>query len=104
MATKANLRRGLQRVEKFVEGPYPHKYTAVMKDGSRVRFGDSRYQQYRDSVPRSMGGGQWSHLDHNDAARRRGYRNRHGGIKTKSGMAAYKVKYSPSWFSYYYLW
>jgi hypothetical protein len=25
-------------------------------------------------------------------------------VKTKSGEAAYRVKYSPSWFSFYYLW
>uniref|UniRef100_A0A6C0BP36 Uncharacterized protein n=1 Tax=viral metagenome TaxID=1070528 RepID=A0A6C0BP36_9ZZZZ len=94
----------LQRVDHFERGSYPHKYVAIMKDGKKVRFGHQEYEHYRDSVPRSLGGGQWSHRDHGDSARRKNYRSRHGGVKTKSGTPAYKVKYSPSWFSYHFLW
>lgn len=94
----------LQGVEKFVKGPYPKKYTAVMKDGRLVHFGDRRYQHYKDSVPKRMGGGLWSHKDHNNRDRRDNYRKRHAGMRTASNRPAYRVKYSPSWFSYYYLW
>ena len=94
----------LQRVSHFIRGKYPKKYTAIMKNGDRVHFGHQDYEQYRDSVPKSMGGGIWSHKNHLDDQRRKNYRARHGGTKTKSGRPAYQVKYSPSWFSYYYLW
>lgn len=94
----------LQRVKKFVKGPYPKKYTAIMDDDTKVHFGDRRYQHYKDTTPKSLGGGLWSHKDHGDKARRKNYRARHSGMKTKSGRTAYRVKYSPSWFSYYYLW
>jgi len=69
-----------------------------------VTFGDRRYQHYRDQVPRSLGGGRWSHLDHNDPARRANYRRRHAGIRTKNGRKAISVPNSPAWFSYHYLW
>ena len=94
----------LSEVEKFVEGPGRYKYTAIMKNGKRVNFGHRDYEHYRDSVPKSMGGGIWSHKDHGDTKRRDNYRSRHGGVLTKDGKKAYQVKYSPSWFSYYYLW
>jgi hypothetical protein len=94
----------MEKVSHFERGPKKYKYTAVLKDGKRVNFGHSSYQQYKDSVPKSLGGGLWSHKDHNDSARRDNYRKRHGGVKTKSGKLAYKVELSPSWFSYNYLW
>lgn len=94
----------LQQVQRFVRGKYPHKYTAILKSGRRVHFGHQDYQHYKDSVPKRMGGGLWNHRNHNDPKRRQHYRKRHAGVKTKSGKAAYRVKYSPSWFSYHYLW
>lgn len=75
-----------------------------MNDGKKIRFGNQEYQHYRDSVPPLLGGGKWSYLDHNDKVRRRNYRSRHAGVLLKSGIPAYKVKYTPAWFSYYYLW
>ena len=27
------------------------KYTAILKDGKKVHFGDNRYEQYKDSTP-----------------------------------------------------
>jgi hypothetical protein len=92
------------KVDYFEKGKYPHKYMAIMKDGKKVRFGHQDYEQFRDSVPVKMGGGQWSHVDHGDRKRRDNYRKRHGGVLNKEGKPAFKVKYSPSWFSYYYLW
>lgn len=74
------------------------KYTAILPDGKRVSFGDRRYEQYRDSVPTALGGGRWRDHDHNDATRRKSYRSRH------AAQGHYKRKYSPAWFSYYFLW
>jgi hypothetical protein len=73
------------------------KYSAIMKNKrtgrfNRVDFGDKRYEQFRDST----GLGIYSHLNHNDPKRRSNYRSRH--FKTA------QRKYSPSWFSYNYLW
>ena len=98
------MSRNLQRVVKFVLGPYPKKYTAVLDDGRRVHFGDRRYQHYLDSVPKKMGGGRCGSKDHRDIKRRKSYRARHKMVVAKSGRKAYRIKYSPSWFSYYYLW
>lgn len=83
---------------KFVKGPNKYKYTAILSNGSKVNFGDKNYEQYKDTVPKELGGGIWSHKDHNDKARRLNYRKRH------SANNYYKVKYSPAWFSYNYLW
>lgn len=94
----------LKEVSKFIAGPRNYKYTAIMKDGKKVNFGHKSYQQYKDSVPKSMGGGLYSHKNHGDELRRKNYRARHSGIKLKNGGLAYKTKYSPAWFSYYYLW
>jgi hypothetical protein len=89
---------------KFVKGSGRYKYTAIMPDGKRVHFGHRDYQHYKDSVPKRLGGGLWSHKDHGDKKRRENYRKRHGGVKTKSGGKAINKKYSPSWFSYHFLW
>ena len=94
----------LQKVDHFEPGPGRYKYTAVLNDGRHVNFGHRDYKHYRDGVPRSMGGGKWTHLNHNDKERRENYRARHSGVMTKEGKPAYQQKYSPAWFSYYYLW
>ena len=89
---------------RFEKGHDRYKYTAILPNGKRVHFGHKDYQHYKDSVPKNLGGGLWSKLDHNDKKRRDNYRKRHGGVLTKDGSKAYLKKYSPSWFSYYYLW
>ena len=40
------------------------KYVAHLQNGSKVSFGDRRYEQFTDSVPKINGGGQWSNVDH----------------------------------------
>lgn len=94
----------MENIEKFTKGPGKYKYTAHLKDGTKVNFGHKDYQQYKDSVPVSKGGGLWNHKNHGDSKRRENYRKRHEGVRTKSGKHAYQIKYSPSWFSYHYLW
>lgn len=84
----------------FQRGPRNKKYTAITPDGKMVHFGDRRFEQFHDRTPLHL----YSHLDHNNTARRINYRRRHRAILLKNGEPAYKKKYSPAWFSYYYLW
>ena len=67
------------------------KYVAILPDGKRVNFGDTRYQQFEDRTNLKL----YSSLDHHDENRRRLYFARHN--KTPD-------KYSPGWFSSIYLW
>lgn len=68
------------------------KYMAVFKDGRpSVHFGDSRYQQYKDSTPLKL----YKNLDHGDKFRRKRYYDRHGKDA---------ILYSAHWFSNKYLW
>lgn len=94
----------LPRGTKFEKGPGRYKYTAILPDGKRVNFGHRDYQHFRDRVPKNKGGKLWSHKDHNDKDRMENYRSRHRGVKTRANTPAYKKKYSPSWFSYHFLW
>jgi len=94
----------LPRGIRFERGRGFKKYTAIMPNGKRVSFGDMRYQHFKDSVPRALGGGLWTHLNHGDAARRRNYRQRHGSLHCKDGRRCVSIQYSPAWFSYYFLW
>jgi hypothetical protein len=60
----------------------------------RVSFGARAYQHYQDKT----GVGAFSHLNHNDEKRRKLYRARHGA----NGYQ--KIKFSPAYFSYNFLW
>lgn len=92
---------------KFEEGTRNKKYKAIFEiDGKKktVQFGHKDYEQYRDSVPKRMGGGLWSHKNHGDEVRREKYRRRHGSRTCTDGTKCIDKKYSPAWFSYHYLW
>lgn len=83
------------------------KYTALIplhNKIKRVSFGDRRYEQYKDSVPKKYGGGKWTHKNHSDPCRRKSYRSRHGALTCNNGKKCISVKYSPAWFSYHFLW
>jgi hypothetical protein len=72
------------------------KYTAIIRSGNKIKkihFGDSRYEQYKDS----SGLGLYSKLDHGDKKRRASYKSRHSGF-LKPGF------YSAGYFSMNYLW
>jgi len=84
----------------FQNGSNFHKYKVILPNGKTIQFGDKRYQHYKDQTPLKL----YSYLDHNDLERRRRYRARHSKIILKDGTPAYKKKYTPAWFSYYYLW
>ena len=81
-----------------------HKYVAILPDGKRVRFGHREYEQYKDSVPASMGGGKWTAKNHGDADRRRNFRSRAEGQTCSDGRRCIDVHHSPAWFSYHFLW
>jgi len=73
------------------------KYDAIIYNTDtnkykRVPFGSIFYGQFMDST----GLGLYTHLDHHDSHRRRLYRLRH--------QHTFKKKFSPSYFSYHYLW
>jgi len=88
---------------KFTKGKYPKKYKAKIYDTNdkkirTVEFGDQRYQQYYDRI------GMYDNLNHLNRKRRKDYRTRHSGILTADKKKAYKIPYTPAWFSYYLLW
>lgn len=89
---------------KFVKGPGNKKYTAILKNGKKVHFGDASYQQYKDSIPKELGGQLWAHMNHLDVKRRRDYQKRHGAMRDANGKRYIDEVYSPAWFSYNYLW
>ena len=81
------------------KGTFPKKYKVVLIDKNdekikTVQFGDQRYEQWKDQTPLKL----YKSKNHNDSERRKNYRTRH------SAQGYHKVKYSPAWFSYYYLW
>lgn len=90
----------------FEEGTGNKKYKVKIYDGKNkklkktVQFGDKRYEQYKDKTPLGL----YSNKDHNDINRRKKYRARASKIKNKEGKLTYKIKYSPNFFSYNYLW
>ena len=80
--------------EKY-KGKANKKYIAILentktKQKKQVPFGDSRYQQYFDTI------GEYRSLDHNDPKRRELYRKRHRGEELR--------KFSSGYFSWHYLW
>lgn len=61
------------------------KYTAIVKNKitkkeRKVNFGDSRYENFRDSTPLKL----YSHKNHGDKKRRDAYFSRHSGTKSKT--------------------
>lgn len=73
-------------------------YYALLEDRltnklKKVHFGHDKYENYRDIT----GLNYYPTLIHGDSKRRKYYRARHKGF-LKEGF------YSPSYFSYYYLW
>ena len=75
------------------------KYMVKVND-KWVHFGDSRYQQYKDTTGLNL----YSNLNHLDKERRKAYRSRHEKIRTKDGRLAYLDKNQPAYYSYHYLW
>jgi hypothetical protein len=76
------------------------KYSVTTPKGKNIHFGDTRYQQYKDSTGLDM----YSHLDHLDKQRRERYLTRAKGIKDKSGKLTWKDPESSNYYSIRFLW
>lgn len=76
------------------------KYMAILADNTRVHFGDSRYEQYKDSTPLKL----YAHLDHGNKKRRELYFARHSGTRSKADAMQLTTKYTPKYFSHRFLW
>lgn len=74
------------------------KYKVVLYDKKSkqkiktIQFGDVRYQHYKDKTPLKL----YKHKDHNDAKRRKLYRQRHEKDRHNT--------LSAGWFADKYLW
>ena len=84
------FRKSTTKMKKY-DAILEHKKTKVKK---YIPFGAIPYQQYKDITGLNL----YSDMDHLDDKRRKSYRSRHGAKGYE------KVKYSPAYFSYNYLW
>jgi hypothetical protein len=98
------------KIIKFKRGPYPKKYTALIKNKKtkktrKIHFGDRRYQQYKDRTPLQL----YKHKNHRSRKRMRNYFNRHSGIKhrrkaIKREKRKSRKSYTAKILSHMYLW
>jgi len=84
------FRKSTRKGKKY-DGILEHKKTKLKK---YIPFGAVGYQQYKDSTGLKL----YTDMDHLDDTRRKSYRARHAA----NGYE--KVKYSPAYFSFNYLW
>jgi len=72
-------------------------YNAILLSNTgsliKIPFGDKRFEKYQDKTTMNL----YPHLIHGNKERRKIYQQRHK-VFLKKGY------YSPSYFSYYYLW
>jgi hypothetical protein len=76
------------------------KYSVTTPKGKVIHFGDTRYQQYKDSTGLCI----YSHLDHLDKERRKRYLARAKGIKDKDGKLTWNDPESSNYYSVRFLW
>jgi len=76
------------------------KYSVISPKGKIIHFGDTRYEQYKDST----GLGIYSHLDHLDQERRKRYLARAKKIKDKNGKLTWNNPESSNYYSIRFLW
>jgi len=84
----------------FMKSKASGKKYAVFYNGKTINFGSASNSQYRDST----GLGLYSHLNNNDPVKRKAFRARMSKIKNKQGEYVYKLKSSPAYWAYNYLW
>ena len=65
-----------------------YMYKGPLSQNKWVHFGDSRYQQYKDSTPLKL----YKHLDHGDRKRREAYFKRHSGTALKAVAISRAIK------------
>jgi hypothetical protein len=77
-----------------------HKKYMVRYQNKWIHFGDTRYQQYKDSTPLRL----YSHLNHGDQYRRELYLKRATKIVNQQGQLTCTDKNSPNYYSIHFLW
>jgi hypothetical protein len=99
-----------ETIVKFMKGPFPKKYTALIKNKKtkkirRVNFGDRRYQQYKDRTNLKL----YKSKNHSTRKRMQNYYSRHSGTKSRTKAIKKEIKnskgfYTPKILSHKYLW
>tara|TARA_R110000765_G_scaffold418506_1_gene522034 strand:- start:2054 stop:2320 length:267 start_codon:yes stop_codon:yes gene_type:complete len=84
----------------FSKSKVKNKKYAVKYNGKTINFGSTINSQFKDTT----GLGLYSYLDNNDIKKRKAFRARFSKIKNKEGQLVYKLKTSPTYWSWHYLW
>ena len=84
----------------FTKSKSKGKKYAVIYNNKTINFGSSTNSQFKDKT----GLGLYTHLNHGDKTKRAAFRARMSKIKNKSGEYVYKLKSSPAYWAYNYLW
>ena len=89
-----------ERIIKFKRGPYPKKYTAILKNKKtkktrKLNFGDRRYQQYKDRTPLKLYKGK----NHNTRKRMQNYFSRHSGTKNREKAIKKEIRNSRRYYT-----
>ena len=99
-----------ESIIKMQRGPFPKKYTAIVKNKKtkktrKIHFGDRRYQQYKDRTKLKL----YAKKNHGTRRRMENYFSRHSGTR-KRGKAIKKERrkskglYNAKILSHEYLW
>ena len=99
-----------ETILKLKKGPFPKKYTAIIKNKKtnttrKLHFGDRRYPQYKDRTKLKL----YAHKNHNTRKRMQRYYSRHSGTKSRTKAIKSEIKkskgyYTPKILSHIYLW
>lgn len=99
-----------ERIIKFIKGPFPKKYTALVENKKtkkvrKIHFGDRRYPQYKDKTTLKL----YAKNNHVTKKRRDNYLNRHSGTKNRKKAIEKERKKSKGFYnakilSHEYLW
>jgi len=73
-----------EKIITFKKGPFPKKYTAIIKNNKTkkervIHFGDSRYPQFKDRTPLKL----YAHKNHDTRKRMQNYYSRHSGTRNR---------------------
>lgn len=89
-----------ETIVEFEKGPFPKKYTAIVKDKKtrktrRINFGDRRYQQYKDRTPLQL----YASQNHGTRKRMQNYFSRHSGTKNRGDAIKKEIKKSDGYYT-----
>ena len=108
--TKKRRTKMKETILEFKRGPFPKKYTAVVRNKKTkktriIHFGDRRYQQFKDRTKVGL----YSHKNHGTRRRMRNYFNRHSGTPHRAKAIKKEIRHSKGYYtakilSHKYLW